>query len=371
MAPRILTTAQLNRALLARQGLLQRKRVSVPKMIDQVGGLQTQEPKDAFVSLWSRIEGFDAQKLRRATERREVVRGSNLRCTIHSVTADSFLDHRLTLSQIIERDAVNWRDQYVGLDVPRVIRATHDLLADGQPRSAKQIGLELQPLFPKARREGLSHCARFHVPMVMTPTDDRWGYSRPPKLMLAEQWLGAPLRERPLGELLLRGLSAIGPASTSDLRTWSGMTGVREALEPLVDDLKVFRDESGRELYDLPSAPRPRADAPAPVRFLGEFDNVALSHADRARIIDPVDAKLYNFSKNGRRAYAILIDGYVRGSWQLTAKKGEARLTLMPFHEEPRAVLDELAAEGERFIEYMEPEANSYAIEFAKTDLRG
>ncbi|MGH2905506.1 MAG: winged helix DNA-binding domain-containing protein [Solirubrobacterales bacterium] len=370
MAPRTLTNLQLNRALLARQQLLKRKRVAIPRLLDQIGPLQTQEPKDAFVALWSRIEGFDSAKLKRAAEQCEIVRGSNLRCTIHTVSAADFLDYRLLLSSVIERDTANWRDRYIGLDIAKVSKAVRALLADGQPRSAREIREVLAPKFPKVHPEGISHCARIHVPVVMTPTEDRWGYSRPPKLMTAEQWFEEPLRKRALGDLLLRGIAAVGPASTADLRTWSGMPGVREALEPHLPELMVFRDEVGRELYDLPDAPRPRADTPAPVRFLGEYDNFALSHADRSRIGDSADAKLLNWSKNGRRAFTLLIDGHVRATWQINVTKSEARLTIMPFRKEPKAALDELAAEGQRFIEYMEPDAASHVVEFAKTDLR-
>jgi hypothetical protein len=370
MAPRNLSLIELNRALLARQQLLTRKRLSVAKTIHNVGGLQTQEPKDATVALWSRIAGFNPKKLRDATAKREIVRGSHLRCTIHTITAEDFVDYRLTMSTLIERDAKNWSDRYVGLDVPKVKKATQLLLSDDLPRTAREIGDELQPQFPSVHREGLSHCARFHVPMVMTPTDDRWGYSRPPKLMLAERLLGKELvAQEAKAQLLLRGIAAIGPASFADLRTWSGLTGVREALEPHLSDLMVFRDESGRELYDLPDAPRPRADTPAPIRFLGEFDNVALSHADRTRIVDPEDAKLYNFSKNGRRAFTILIDGRVRASWQVARKKQEARIILMPFGKEPKRTLDELGAEGEALLRVIEPDSTEYVVEFAETDL--
>ncbi|MGH2959028.1 MAG: DNA glycosylase AlkZ-like family protein, partial [Solirubrobacterales bacterium] len=257
---RTLTTRELNRALLARQQLLARKRLSVEKTIYNVGGLQTQEPKDAPVALWSRITNFDPKKLREAAEKREIVRGSNLRCTIHTVTAQDFLDYRVTLSNVIERDTANWRDRYLGLDIPAVSKAVKKLLADDQPRTGREIGEALQAQFPKVNREGLTHCARIHVPVVMTPTDDRWGYSRPPKLALAERYLGEKLaREDAKANLLLRGIAAIGPASFADLRTWSGLTGVREALEPHLSELVIFRDESGRELYDLPEAPRPRA----------------------------------------------------------------------------------------------------------------
>lgn len=372
IGPRTLTTQELNRALLARQGLLARKRISVEKAISAAGGLQTQEPRDPFVSLWSRISGFRRERLLAAADARSIVRGSNLRCTIHSVTADDFADFRLTLSNVVERDMANWRDRYKGLDIEMVKAAVRELLGDGAARTAKEIGEELRPQFPKVHREGLSHCARIHVPVVMTPTDHRLGYSRPPKLMLAESWLGrelAPATPAAKTELIRRGIAAIGPASAADLRTWSGMTGVKEALEPLLPELLEFRDERGRTLYDLPEAPRPRASTAAPVRFLGEFDNVALSHTDRARIVDPDDAKLFNFSKNGRRAFTILIDGYVRASWQVERKKDAARIRLMPFHKEPKATLDAVAAEGEALLQFIEPDAATYEVEFARTDL--
>lgn len=374
MAPKTLTARELNRALLARQGLLARKRVSVDKAIAAAAGLQTQEPRDPFVSLWSRISGFKREKLLAAAESRSIVRGSNLRCTIHSVTAEDFIAFRLTLSNVVERDMANWRDRYEGLDVSNVTAAVRELLSDGEPRTAKQIGEALQPKFPQVHREGLSHCARIHVPMVMTPTDHRLGYSRPPLLMLAESWLSGPLAPatpEAKTELLRRGIAAIGPASPSDLRTWSGMTGVKAALEPLLPELIEFRDEAGRTLYDLPDAPRPRATTATPVRFLGEFDNVALSHADRERIVDGGDAKLFNFSKNGRRAFTILIDGRVRASWQIERKKDAAQIRLMPFHQESKATLDAVAAEGEALLRFMEPDAAKFDVEFARTDLAG
>ncbi len=300
------------------------------------------------------------------------MRGSNLRCTIHTVTAEDFRDFRLTLSNVVERDMANWRDRYAGLNIADVTSAVRELLADGEPRTAKAIGEALQAQFPQVHREGLSHCARIHVPMVMTPTDHRLGYPRPPLLMLAESWLEAPLAPatpEAKAELLRRGIAAIGPTSTADLRTWSGMTGVKEALEPLLPELVQFRDEAGRTLYDLPDSPRPRATTEAPVRFLGEFDNVALSHADRARIIDPADAKLFNLSKNGRRAFTVLIDGFVGASWRIERKKDDARIMLLPFHKESRSTLDAVAAEGEALLHFIEPDAKTYEVEVAKPEL--
>lgn len=364
--PKTLTTRELNRALLARQGLLARKRVSVEKAIAFAGGLQTQEPRDPFVSLWSRISGFKRERLLAAAGSRSVVRGSNLRCTIHTVTAEDFLAFRLTLSNVVERDMANWRARYAGLDVKKVTAAVRELLSDGEPRTAKQIGEELQGRFPQVHREGLSHCARIHVPVVMTPTDHHLGYSRPPRLMLAESWLGeelAPATPAAKTELLRRGIAAIGPASAADLRTWSGMTGVKEALEPLVPELIEFRDEAGRTLYDLPEAPRPRAGTEAPVRFIGEFDNVALSHADRARIIDPEDARRFNLSKNGRRDFAVLIDGSVGASWRVERKKDAARIIVTPFRRETKQILDQVAGEAELLLRFLQPDAATHDVQ--------
>jgi hypothetical protein len=338
-------------------------------MIEQVGGLQTQEPRDAFISLWSRISNFDPEKLRKSAEDREIVRGSYMRCTVQTVTAEDFRKFRLTLSPVIERDTANWRPHYVGLDIPTVRKAVEKLLADDEPRSGREIGKELHKLFPKLDLDGLVNCARIHVPVVMTPAEARWHYSRPPKLMLANRWLGGELERGQAAELMLRGLAAIGPASTSDLRTWSGMPGVKDALEPLRPQLKVFRDESGRELFDLPDAPRPKGDTPAPVRFLGEFDNTVLSHANRGRVVDAEDAKRFNVSKNGRRAFTVLIDGRVRAAWKIERHKTAARIIVMPFHKESKAVLAELSEEAERLLKFLETDATKFAVDVIASDL--
>ncbi|MFT4049224.1 MAG: winged helix DNA-binding domain-containing protein [Solirubrobacterales bacterium] len=346
--PKTLTTRELNRALLARQGLLTRKRVSIPRMVAQTGGLQTQEPRDAFVSLAARIDGFDPEKFRRATERREIVRGSFYRCTLHTVTREDFLSFRLALSEVIARDSANWRDAYATFDKGKVIAAIEQLLADGEPRSPKVIGDALAAQFPKASREGLMNCARCQVPVAMTPTDDRWGYSRPATLALPELFLGAELApDTPEAktEILRRGIAAIGPATIADLRTWSRLTGVKELLEPLIPRLREFRDEAGRTLYDLPRAPRPRPDTPAPVRFLGEFDNVFLSHDDRERIIDAGHSDRFKISTNGRRRYTFMVDGFVAGTWKPKPSRQTVTIEIEPFVKLTRS--DRAAVEAE------------------------
>lgn len=362
MAPRTLSNAQLNRALLARQQLLRRKRTSVVKTIHAVGGLQTQEPRDAYISLWSRVKDFDRKKLERAVAAREVVRGSWLRCTIHSVSSDDYIAFRLLLQAVIGNDPMI--RALAASDAQ--FAAIAELLGDDDPRSARQIGDILGSEASGATPEEISRMARFLVPLIMAPTDDRWGYSRPPRFVLAERWLGGQLEaSTPLSALCLRGIAAIGPASSSDLRAWSGMKAIKVAIEELRPQLMVFRDERGRELFDLPDAPRPRADTPAPVRFLGEFDNVALSHADRSRITDAEDAKRFNVSKNGRRANTILIDGRIRASWRISRKADTARLAVTFFNPESKQARDEVALEAEALLKFMEPDAHEFAIEIA------
>lgn len=365
MAPRTLDNRQLNRALLARQQLLKRKRLPVAKTLHNVGGLQTQEPRDAFIALWSRIDGFDPARLRAAAGDGQIVRASYLRCTVHTVTADDFAAFRLPLAEVIARDTANWRHVYEHIEIAAVAKAVRKLLSDDEPRNAREIAAALQPRFPKAPPEGLAHCARIHVPLVMAPTGDRWGYSRPPRYLLAERWLGRKLiSATSKGELLLRGIAAIGPCSTADLRTWSGLTGVKDALAPLIPELMLFRDKHGRELYDLPGAPRPRADTPAPVRFLGEFDNAVLSHDDRSRIVDPEHAKHFNVSKNGRRLYTFLVDGFVAGAWKVErkSKRAPATIRLMPFERLARATEGELRAEAAELLVMLEPDATRREI---------
>jgi hypothetical protein len=368
--PKTLTTRELNRALLARQGLLGRKRISVPRMIEKTGGLQTQEPRDAFISLAARIDRFTPAKLRAAAEAGEIVRGSFYRCTIHTVTAADFLASRAALADVIERDTANWRDRYVGLDKAAVVKAVKKLLADDQPRTARQIGEQLQEQFPKANREGLSHCARIHVPVVMAPGDERWGYSRPPKLAMAERFLGAKLLKDDAAAreaILLRGIAAIGPCTVGDLRTWSGLTGVKQSLEPLLPELREFRDEAGRVLHDLPSSPRPRAGTEAPVRFLGEFDNIFLSHDERSRIIDPAIAAEFTPGVNGRRLYTFLVDGFVGGAWRIETKRSRSLVRVQPFVKLTRGQRAELKTEAAALAALIEPDAADRDVEFLKS----
>lgn len=361
MADPTLTTLQLNRALLARQWLLKRKRRPVRDAVHALAGLQSQEPKDPYVALWSRIDGFQPRHLHDAARRREIVRGSYLRCTLHTASADDFVVFRMLLQSVIDREVANRRGLMGGFDAGELESAARALMVE-TPLTAQQLGERLLPRFPKAQKAGIAHWVRTRIALAIVPGDARWGYARPPRFVPAEQWLGRALaRDTPLPALLLRGLSAIGPASAADLRTWSGLGGIAPVLDTLRPQLRCFHDESGRELFDLPDAARPRADTPAPVRFLPEYDNALLSHADRARI-QPKQHARHFVAANGRRPGALLVDGFVHGAWRNASTRDAAAIEVRLFEKVSKAARDEVAKEAEALLRMLEPQAATHAV---------
>jgi hypothetical protein len=367
MPQQTLTTRQLNRALLARQWLLARKRRSVRDAVHALAGLQSQEPKDPHVALWSRIEGFQPQRLQDAARRRQVVRGSYLRCTLHTASVDDYVEMRRLLQPVIDREVTARRELMEGFDAAELESAARALMAE-MPLTAQQLGERLLPRFPKAQKAGIAHWVRNRIALAIVPGDERWGYARPPRFVPAEQWLGRPLSPHtPLAALLLRGLSAIGPAGAADLRTWSGVAGIAPVLEALRPRLRCFRDDSGRELFDLPAAPRPRADVPAPVRLLPEYDNALLSHADRARVQPPRHARHF-VAANGRRPGAVLVDGFVRGAWRSAGARGAATIEVRLFEKIPAAVRAEVGAEAEALLRMLEPDATTCDVRVMTVD---
>ncbi|MFC3551377.1 winged helix DNA-binding domain-containing protein [Lysobacter cavernae] len=359
-----LDTRQLNRALLARQGLLKRRRTPVAQAVHALAGLQSQEPKDPFVALWSRLSGFKGEQLRAAAQRHEIVRGSYLRATIHTVSASDYLAFRPLLQPVIDREltSVHRRSISGGFDGAQVEPLARALMAQ-RPMSAQALGEALLPQFPGANKAGLGHWVRTRVPLAIVPSDDRWGFPRPPRFVPAEQWLQRPLAPASLAQLLLRGIAAIGPASSADLRAWSALGGIKPVLESLRPQLRVFRDERGRELFDLSDAPRPREDTPAPVRFLPEYDNVFLSHDDRARILLSRHNPHFTQTRNGRRLRAVLVDGFVRAAWSWQRVRDAATIRVQMFETFAKATQHEIGTEAEALLRFLEPDADRHAVE--------
>jgi hypothetical protein len=359
-----ITTRQLGRATLARQMLLEREQATATEAVERLCGMQAQEPRPPFVGLWTRIEGFDSGDLSKALNDRSVVRAMLMRATLHLMSARDYVAFRPVLQPVLAGAMRIGGDFAKGLDLDEVLPAARELL-DERPRGFDELRKLLQEQFPDVNHRALGYAVRLHVPLVMVPTDDRWAFQRVSEFTPADAWLDQPLVEEDAPEELVRRyLAAFGPAAAADLQTWSGLKGMKKTLDGLRDELAVFRDEAGRELFDLPGAPRPDPDTPAPARFLPDFDNLVLAHKDRSRIVaDEHRGKLT--TKNLRVRATFLWDGLVRGTWKSERKGKKARLEIEPFEKLPRGAAKPLKEEGEALLRFLEPDATGHAVEIA------
>ena len=360
-----LTRRQLNRATLARQMLLAREPVSVPDAVARLAGQQAQEAKPPFLGLCTRLSSFAPADLAGALHRREVVRGMLMRGTLHLVTAADYLAFRPALQPVMEQAVRVLGARAKGLELEPVLAAARELFAQ-RPRTFGELRTLLAAAFPAVDERALGYTVRTHLPLVMVPTDDRWAFPANSQFTLAQEWLGQPVPA--VGDpraLALGYLAAFGPASAADLQAWSGLRAVQEALDGLRPQLRTFRDERGRELFDLPEAPRPADDVPAPPRFLPEFDNVLLAHSDRSRIVADSD-RARVVTKNLRVRATLLWDGFVRGTWELKRKGKAATLVVSPFEALPAGAVAECEGEAEALLRVAEPEATSHHLVVAE-----
>ncbi|MEU6254837.1 winged helix DNA-binding domain-containing protein [Streptomyces sp. NPDC047043] len=353
----VLGTRALNRATLARQLLLRRSPLSAEAAVEHLLGLQAQNVKPPYYALAARLDGFAPEQLSTLMAEREVVRIVTMRSTIHTHTADDCLTLRPLVQPARDRELTNFRKGLVGVDLDRLAALARELV-ESEPRTMKQLREALLAEWPDADPQALGIAARCRLPLVQVTPRGLWGQSGQVALTTAEHWLGRPAAEAPAPDgVVLRYLAAFGPASVKDMQTWAGLTRLREAFERLRPRLLTFRDENGVELFDLPDAPRPDADTPAPPRFLPEFDNLLLSHADRTRVVPP---EYWGRSWVGNIAYCtFLVDGFLAGVW----KQAEDALVVEPFGKLTRAQREDVVREGERMLETMQPKA-SYGIRF-------
>ncbi|MFJ5552409.1 winged helix DNA-binding domain-containing protein [Streptomyces sp. NPDC093225] len=372
------TTRALGRATLARQLLLDRSETSSADAVAHLLGLQAQNVKPPYFQLWSRLRGFEPESLSALMESRRVVRMVTMRSTIHTHTAEDALTLRPLVQPARDRELTNFRKGLDGVDLDRLTEISRAFV-EAEPRTMQEIRTELLTHWPDADPPALSVAARCRLPLVQVTPRGLWGRSGQVRLTTLRSWLGRDddsalpdpadpaARADLLDRTVLRYLGAFGPASVQDMQTWAGLTRLREAFERLRPRLVVLRDERGTELFDLPDAPRPDPDVPAPPRFLPEFDNLLLSHADRTRIV-PADLKGRSFQ--GNQAYCtLLVDGVLGGLWRLDTAKGPAgkparsapagaggeiggtaTLTVELFGRVPKALKEEIAAEGERLL---------------------
>jgi winged helix DNA-binding protein len=350
----VLGARALGRATLSRQLLLLRRRLPAAVAIERLVGMQAQVPSSPYVGLWSRLSGFRHEHLSDLLLRRQVVRIALMRSTIHLVTDRDCLFLRPLIQPVLDRQLAGnpFGPAIRGIDRAD-LEAAGRALAEEVPRTTAEIGRRLLERWPHRDPLALGNAVRNLVPLVQVPPRGVWGASGATVSTSAEAWLGRPLVAHPsLEEMLLRYLIAFGPATVADAQAWSGLTRLGEIFDRLRPQLRSFRDERGRELFDVPDGPRPGPDVPAPPRFLPDYDNVLLSHADRARIVSDDDRR-----SGGIGSPTVLVDGTVAATWKIERSEDRAALAIRPFRRIAGRKRDEVIEEGDRLLAFAAADA--------------
>jgi hypothetical protein len=341
---RVLIERELNRAMLARQLLLERSRLPVARALERVAGLQTQHAPSGYVGLWTRLDGFARDDLTKALERRQAAQGTLMRTTIHLVSARDF-----RLFRVAVRDArrEQWLKARRGKIDERRLRASarriEKLLADG-PRHRDE-------LFELVGSDSMAwNGVGVFMDLVRAPPSGTWEHRRADIFALADEWLEQPAvtQDEAVEHLVRRYLGAFGPARANDVAEWAGLplTTVTDALARL--ELRRFQDEAGRELVDLPRAPLPDPDTPAPVRFLPTWDATLLVHARRTGILPESYRPRVFATKTPHSVGTFLVDGAVAGTW----RQERGRIVTTPFARLSRESRRELNDEAERLADF-------------------
>ena len=341
MSPRVLSLRELNRATLARQLLLERRRLSPTAVIERLVGLQAQWPPSPYVGIWTRETSFRREALERELARGTIVKATVMRQTLHLVSLPDYALLRAALSE------TNHYDQMP--DAKRLAPAVRALAAAGSLTSRDAIAyIERKHGLTGVRARRAWRGARVRAHLLHHHETALWN-ARPEGRFVAidEPEAHVPVEARAV--ILRRYFEAFGPASRSDVRAWAmmRMTEIAPALG-LLEPLRRFRDENGRELLDVPRAPLPNADTPAPVRFLPKWDNVLLGFADRSRVI-PEEYRKRIIGMNGDVAQTFLVDGFVAGTWHLE----NGRVAIEPFAPLSRSMQREVKDEAGRLEAFL------------------
>jgi hypothetical protein len=359
----------LNRALLARQLLLERVSMPAVGAIEHLVGLQAQAPLAPYVGLWARLDGFAADELARAIVDRHAVRMGLMRATIHLVTARDALAIRPVVEPVLARlyAGSTFRRALGGIDLDALLAAGRTLL-EARPRTRVELGAALADDWPDLDATSLAYTIGILTPTVQIPPRGVWGRRGPATWTTAAAWLGRPLADDTAPDaLVLRYLAAFGPAGVMDAQAWSGLTRLAVVFERLRSRLVTFRDAHGRELFDLPDAPRPDPDTPAPPRFLPEYDNVLLGHADRGRII-PDRRPVPLPPGDGAVMGTVLVDGVFAATWRIARTSGAVVLTIRPFASLRPADRSALHDEGLRLLAFAAADVAQHEVRFASPE---
>ena len=367
----VLTTRALSRATLARQGLLERTDRGVLDTIEHLVGMQSQVPTDPYVALWSRLRSFDPVTLEALTLEKAVARVPSLRGTIHLTSARDSLGIRALVQPVLARAQRGAFGKSLGdADLDALAEEGRALLHE-QSLTFLQLRRALGEQWAAYDQTAVAYSISYLVPLVQVPPRGLWSSTAQPTWTTAEAWLGKQRkRDRvTLEELALRYLAAFGPASVQDMQSWCGLTRLSEVFEPLRPRLVTFRDERGAELFDLPDAPRPDAATPAPVRFLPQYDNAFLGHANRARIVPEDIPPAWGAAAQGGWMSPVLVDGFITGLWRVVRRPGKTGAATLRVHEVANArswrKRDRTAVmtEATRLLEFLAPRASKREVE--------
>lgn len=363
-----LSPRALNRAALHRQLLLDRAPLTALQAVGHLAGLQAQAPLAPYVGLWTRLAGFRHEELKELITERAVLRAHLMRNTVHLVDAGDYLRFRPLYQPVLARHlAGNFGKNLIGVDLAELAAVAADLLGQ-TPLTRVELGARLAPRWPDHDPASLAYAASHLLPLVQVPPRGLWGEpNHRAAFMLADAWLAGrdpsaspspPLGLDPtpmeqstmLEQLVLRYLAAYGPASVADAQAWSGLSRLREVTDRLGSRLRAFTGPDGADLLDLPDAPRPDPDVPAPPRFLPEYDNLLLSYAERSRVI-PHRRPVPLPPGHGATVGTLLIDGLWQADWKIS----QGVLEIEPFISLGPADRDAVAAEGERLLGFAAP----------------
>jgi hypothetical protein len=337
--------------------LARRCRVPVLSAVERLVGMQAQVPRDPYVALWSRLDRFRAEALSGAIRDRLALRIPFLRSTLHLVSDRD----ALALYPVIEPARLStlygqsgFGRALDGLDVEEVLTVATELLEE-QPRTRAELAPLLAERWPNGDGASLSYAVSFLLPLVQVTPRGLWRQSGPSAFTTMQAWLGRPLDPDPSpDEMVLRYLAAFGPSTVADVQSWSGLTGMRTVIERLRPRLLTFRDERGRELLDVPGAPLPDPDTPAQPRFLPEYDNVFLGHADRTRIVSEEDRKRAEVGWG-----SVLVDGFIAARWRIERERDLATLLIEPYRPLHRRDRTAVSEEGARLLAFAADDAES------------
>ncbi|MEE2039062.1 winged helix DNA-binding domain-containing protein [Nocardiopsis sp. CT-R113] len=362
----VLTRRALNRATLARQLLLRREDLPVTEVVTRLAGLQAQTTHTWYAGLENRIEGLAPESVGQLLTDGALVRVTLMRGTLHLVTPEDCRYLRPTVQPAIDQVVAHSTHGRAtrGLDPDEIAAAGYEILTRA-PLDLGQLGARLNERWPDVEGTHLAQVVKGRLPMLQIPPRGVWGASGPAALAPADTWTGLPMDAAPDPEgMVLRYLAAFGPAGVKDAQAWSGLTRLGEVFDRLRDRLVVLRGEDGRELFDLPDAPRPGEDTAAPVRLLYDFDNLLRGHADRSRVISDDDLKRLA-SRNGMPPATVLVDGEVRASWKVVRTRRDAVVEVVPYAEISGADREQVEAEGLRMLRFLAADRGGHEVRFA------